>query len=857
LLPFWAVCLVPVSAPADEPVDVLAFFNAAEASEAELLDGFDPAGRVHLNRVALHGWGFPSLVREPSPRPGVLAAFEDAAPLGFSRADVDAAVAIAVKQLPEGRGVLSGVLEPIGLKFRREVRPDAAGQIRVPIPAACMAPGDYVLKLCLRAGGRVEWAELPLVVGPYLQRDRFHTYSWNAGGSNEADLARQIELARRAGVDVLDTAYLPAITALKEGLFISAHYVTLYQGDVADGYAAVAPYPDMARAQAEAIGEMARRYRHLLWCILNSEYGSDRMLRSPAYEAAMRREIGCGFDDLDISTLDSPIPGKTLLQVSPGVYPHGLPELAAHRFARRHGMGWFELNRQSMEVMRQRAPWLTLWTDPVFTNEQFEGFDAVGFWHYENDPYQTVALTQRAECARRLSGAREVFLTLSQWYSGVAADGGWGWGLRSPDHHRFNGWLALTLPVHALGYWELGELPDNPDCAAGLRDSLRRVVYPFGTLLTGTVIPSPPVALYVSTAGEFLSRANRPHNFWFQTHYLNGVVPALLERFRGQVDWVDDEDVLAGRLARYKLVLCPLFAATTDLLLTKLKEYQAGGGLLAGDELWGVSDLVPSLRFPGRSTDTLGLPYANESLPQWHRANRDAIRQWQPPELPPLSELLEVSTSTPDAFAALREFQDVRFAVVANGRFRRGEFARRHGYAEGYLDEGVAQETDLLVKAPATSVVYDVVHSRRLDSTEYTVVGDKLRISLVLEPAGGAILAFHPRPIAGVRVSPGLRRTVTPGLIVPLTITVLDDRGAPIAGTTAVRVQVRDARGRDQDVSGVHQAPRGTVRLPFGVPLDAEPGRWAVEVRDLTSGLEDRADLIVAPRSSRAIAPGQ
>lgn len=849
LAALWSVGLLFVPALAEEPVDALAFFNAAEVSEAELLDGFDPAALVHLHRVALNGWGFPSLVREPSRRPGVLAAFEDAAPLGFSRADVDAAVVVAVRQLPAGRGTLSGVLHPLGLKFRQEVRPDAAGQIRIPIPAACMAPGDYSLKLCLRAGERVEWAELPLVVGPYLQRNRFHTYSWNAGGSNEAELARQIELARLAGVDVLDTAYLPATTALKEGLFVSAHYVTLYQGDVADGYAAVAPYLDMAQAQAEAIGDMARRYRHLLWCILNSEYGSDRLLRSPAYEAAMRREIGFGFDDLDMDTQEYPIPGKGLPQLSSGVYPHHLPELAAHRFARRHGMGWFEINRQSMAIMRQRAPWLTMWTDPVFTNEQFEGFDAVGFWHYENDPYQTIALTQRAECARRLNGARQVFLTLSQWYSGVAADGGWGWGLRSPDHHRFNGWLALTLPVQALGYWELGELRDHPDCAAGLRESLAKVVYPFGTLLSGTRIPSPPVALYVSTVGEFLSRAHRPHNFWFQTHYLNGVVPALFERFQGQVEWVDDEDVLAGRLARYRLVLCPLFAATTDQLLTKLQEYQAGGGLLVGDELWGVAELEPALRFPGRSTDALGLPYANESLAQWHRRNREAILHWQPPEIPPLPELLDISSSTPDAIAALRELEGVRFAVVANGRFRPGEFAQRHGYPEGYLDEGVAQEIDLWVKAPASSVVYDVGRSRRLDPAEYTAVGDRFRMSLSLEAAGGALLAFHPRPVARVQVSLGAQRPVTPGTIVPLTVTVLDDRGGPIPGTTAVRLRVRDSRGLEQDVSGVHPAPGGVGRIPFGIPLDAKPGRWTVEVRDLTSGLEDRAPLTVGPRA--------
>jgi len=840
------------TAPAERATDALAFYNAAGVDEAQLLAGFRADDLIPLNRVALNGWGFPSLVREASARPGVLAAFEDAAPLGFSRADVDAAVLVAVRKLPGGRGWLSGVLGPTDLRFRHEIEPDAEGRIRIPVPAGCLAPGDYTLKLCLRAGEVTDCAELPLTIGPYLQRDRFHTYSWNAGGSNEAHLAAQIKLARLVGADVLDTAYLPATTALKEGLFVSAHYVTIHQGDVADGHAAVPPYFDMAQAQAEAIGDMARRYCHLLWCLPNSEYGSDRMLRLPAYEAAMRAEAGVGFADLDLDTTDYPIPSKALPQLSPGVYSRTLPELAAHRFARRHGMGWFELNRRSMAPMRERAPWLTMWTDPVFANEQFEGFDAVSFWHYENDPYQTVAWTQRAECARRLNGARQVFLTLSQWYSGIAGAKD-GWGLRSPDQHRFNGWLALTLPVHALGYWELGELERNPDCAAGLRDSLSEVVYPYGTLLSGTSIPPAPVALYVSTAGEFLSRANRPHNFWFQTHYLNGVLPALFERFHGRLDWIDDGDVLAGRLGQYRLVLCPLFAATTDELLSKLQEYQAAGGLLAGDELWAVEALAPALRFPGRSTEALGLPYANESLAAWHRANREAILQWQPEEVPPLADLLDVCTSTPDTFAALREAGGVRFAVVANGRFRQGEFAKRHGYtAESYLDEGVAQETDLLVEAPAASVVYDVVRSRRLAPAECTPAGDRVKLHVTLTPAGGAIFAFHPRPVARVRLDRGTDGPAWPGTVVPLTVTVLDDQGGPIAGPTAIRLRVADAQGVGQDVSGVHRAPNGVAHVPFGIPVSAQPGTWVIEVRDLTSGAGARMEFAVVQRPTQA-----
>lgn len=828
--------------------DALAFYNAATVSADDLLAGCDPDARVELNELALNGWGFRALVREPSARPGVLAAFEDAAPLGFSRSDVEAAVVLALHQLPPGEAELSGVLAPVGLKFRHPLQPDAAGPLRIPVPAACLAPGDYTLTVRLRAGAVTEWAELPLVIGPYLRRDRFHTYAWNSGGRTEADLAGQMELARLGGMDVLDTPYLPAVTALREGFLVSAHYVTIYQGDVAEGHAATDPYIDMARVQAEAIGDMARRYRHLLWCLPNSEYGSDRLVRTASYERALQEETGLSFDALRLASDRPLIPDRALPQVSPGVYAHHLPEIAAHRFARRHGTGWFELNRQSMAAIRERAPWLTLWTDPVVTNEQFEGFDAVSFWHYGIDPHMTVARTQRAECARRLSGAGQVFLTLSQWYSGIAGAED-GWALRGPDQHRFESWLALTLPVHALGYWAIGELAENPDCAAGLRAALGDVVYPYGTLLQGSTLPPAPVALYVSTTGEFLGRAHRAHNFWAHHHYLNGVLPALFQRFGSQVDWLDDDDVLAGRLSSYPVALCPMLEATTDELLAKLREYQEGGGLLAGDEYWAVEELAPALQFPGKSTDTLGIPYANENLAQWHRLNREAILQWQPPEIPPPAELLAITASTPDVFAAVRDAGDVRFAVIANGRFRKGEFAERHGYTdERYLDQGVAQETEVLVQAPAAAVVYDVTHSRRLEESACPSVGGRRRLRVELDAAGGAIFAFHPRPIAAIRADLGLPGAAMPGAIVPLTLTVVDDRDRPIPGPTALQVSVRDATGGEHDVSGFYPAGAGVARVPFGIPLEAEPGAWVIEARDLTSGQSLRLNLAVVAR---------
>jgi len=218
--------------PAPELVDACAFYNASGESEAELLKGFDPATAIQINQAALNGWGYAALVRTPAPQPGRLAAFENAAPLGFSRSDIGVEIEIPARNLPDGQAEIRGVLAPVGLKFRQKIRPDANGNLRIPVPAAVLAPGDYTLTVCLEAGSEREFAILPVVIGPYLRSDRFLTYAWNAGGTSEIDLEQQIRWARLLGIQVLDTPILPAVAALRNGLFVSAHLVTLYQGEV-------------------------------------------------------------------------------------------------------------------------------------------------------------------------------------------------------------------------------------------------------------------------------------------------------------------------------------------------------------------------------------------------------------------------------------------------------------------------------------------------------------------------------------------------------------------------------------------------------------------------------------------------
>jgi len=260
------------------------------------------------------------------------------------------------------------------------------------------------------------------------------------------------------------------------------------------------------------------------------------------------------------------------------------------------------------------------------------------------------------------------------------------------------------------------------------------------TSVIGFGEPAPgPVAMYLSSAGEFLSRADRPHNFWFHTHYLNGIPPALVERFKGRLAVLDDADILAGRHKDYRVLLCPLFRATTDQLRDCLKEYQAAGGILVGDTLWRVSGLTPDDVFPGKDSTDRGIPYANAELPWWHEANRDDIMKWTPKNLGREEEAFALDSPSPDMIFSLRKMDDVLYAVVVNARFVQGKWAKQFHISDpDYKDTGQPQGTVVTVRAPADAVVYDATHSRRLAGSEFARAGGRVRIPTRLPPAGAS-----------------------------------------------------------------------------------------------------------------------
>ena len=846
--------------PKGKAVDALAFYNADASAVAAIGKRIANAKRVELDRVELHGWW--KLIREPSKQPGTLTDLAKAGPAGFSRADHDAAVLVRARKRGVKQGRVCGTLEPGGLAFDHPVKLVRKRYLRIPVPATVLASGEYKLTLCVTAGGRSEAATVPITIGPYLHYDRYHAYSWQSGQGSAKGLLAQIRRAKRLGLSMVDQSYLPGTEALRAGLLVSAHEVTVHQNQV-KGTAATPANMKLAKAKGEAIGHLANRFSHIRWCLTNSEYGAGYLMPDPAFDRMMATDADVKPDRLrfrrpNVTKGKKPplryraVLDKRVRPLAPGVYRHTLPEIRAARYARREGCGWYRLNRLYAETIRRIAPQVRIWTEPTYHVEQFDQTDVVGFWEYSTNPYRLLHATKRADCIRRQVNAREVYVCVSQWFldvRGPAVNGKRPPVMRAPDHHRFYAWLIAAEPTHTMGYWALKETDKHPDCAKGIARAMREVAYPYGTLLRGTTVSPPPVAVYLSTVGEFLGRVDRPSNYWFRHHYLNGVMPGLLQRFKNRLVLLDDGDILAGRHKPFPVMICPIFRATTDQLRKALRQYQKAGGTLVGDGLWRVHGLVPNDTFPGKSPQQRKISYSNKTLARWQGANRDEILQWSPKGWDKRVGRLALDTPTSDVILSLRQSDDVLYAVAVNAKMRQGAWARKFGITDPrYRDTGVAQPAEVLVKAGTSAAVYDAIAGRRLTPDQFSREGERVRIRATLPAAGAGLWVVRPRAIARVVLDAGTTDSVRAGTCLMVVARVLDDRGQPVTGQTVVTLTVTDAAGKTQDVSGWFPARSGTVRIPVGIGVGAKPGTWTIQARDITSGLIGKLTVPVVAR---------
>jgi hypothetical protein len=158
------------------------------------------------------------------------------------------------------------------------------------------------------------------------------------------------------------------------------------------------------------------------------------------------------------------------------------------------------------------------------------------------------------------------------------------------------------------------------------------------------------------------------------------------------------------------------------------------------------------------------------------------------------------------------------------------------------MEDGLPSET-MLSLARKSGFVYDLLAGQPVPTT--TARG-QLRIPAALGPCEGRVFMVTDRAITGVKIeSPTAAKL---GDSATVKIAVVDKSGRPLDAVVPLRVDIRDAAGRDAERTGYYGAKHGRLELKLDLAANDQPGVWQIRVRELASGQMASSYMRVATR---------
>jgi len=216
------------------------------------------------------------------------------------------------------------------------------------------------------------------------------------------------------------------------------------------------------------------------------------------------------------------------------------------------------------------------------------------------------------------------------------------------------------------------------------------------------------------------------------------------------------------------------------------------------------------------------------------RALVSSLYQWLKPQFAAYAE-----GSEGPVMVGAREQDGVKYVTVLNNNRQAGPYTE-WTKKPTWLPYGKAQEARVGILAPAGSVVYDFVTSKKL-TAEYA--NGHLDLTVELPAVGAAVLCVYPKEFGELAVKPvGAYTRGTPGT---LEITLPDATGKALPGWQLVDVEITDPAGQPHDESGYYRLTGGKATLPFRPALNEAAGAWQVKVTERCSGLSAEGSLVV------------
>lgn len=573
-----------------------------------------------------------------------------------------------------------------------------------------------------------------------------------------------------------------------------------------------------------------------------------------AYRKASGREIpaeAVGKSGVDYSKLRN-FPGDRIIADDD-------PLLTYYRWFWKEGDGWNRLTsavHRGLKVGRREDVWT--WHDPAVRVAKAYGsggsVDVISQWTYSYpDPIRIGIATDELLAMARGAGAKQEVMKMTQiiWYRGQTApqakEGAPAaryqaqWEREQPDapfitiapmQLREAFWTKIARPIRGIMYhgWQslvpcegtVGYRYTNPQTQHELARLIEKVVRPLGPTLLRVPGSRSDVAFLQSFASEMF--AKRGTYGW--SGKWNGDAYLMLMYAQLQPEIVFDETVVQKGLEGYRVLVMMDCDVITVRMAERIRAFQAGGGLLIGDER-----LAPGIK----ADITLN------SRARSGRADED-----QKALLALAGELRgkldgrytrQVDSSDALVIPHVRHDKGSDYLFLINDHREFGSYVGQHGIV---MENGLPARA-MVRLARKDGFAYDLVEHREL---ELRKTGKGMEFESDLGPCDGRMILVTDQRIAGLKVETAQR--VERGGEAGMQIEVVDEQGKRVSAVVPVEVEVRDPQGRRGEFSGYYAAVDGKLEIRLNIARNDEFGLWQVKARELASGRAASASFRVA-----------
>ena len=573
------------------------------------------------------------------------------------------------------------------------------------------------------------------------------------------------------------------------------------------------------------------------------------------------------------------LPESKHLFIMPGVIDDNDENYLQRLYHYKWGDGVVVSNQRATELFKRYRQDIFAFSDPFRLTaiyDRFTGLDALSTWTYTNpDPKFMLYIESLIAAAKPLR--QKVVHTVTMLnYPGAIFPKSKGWAIMGPDELVETSWINLSRRPDALAIYT-GSMCDVFDANniepiqkysasfEAFKMFINKIVKPYGPMVKRLERLPRRVAVLSSESSRLYSASPN-----LAGHYANYQIYhfyTLLNMIHIPADIIFDETILRYGLDDYDMLVLPKCDTLVKSVFDEIIAFQKRGGVVISDQY--LRAPIPQVTrfyfdFTYRANVTADAIKSGKTYEVWDdHVKAESARFKDVNGITALDDqkimekyaqqlqfglkdkfIPNIECSSPTALLNALEKDGVIYLFVINDK---RDYGTRLGQYKAILEKALPQTVSISIKKwkHMSFNAYDIIDKKLLPSIEDSDGHHTFDVNL---PApGGKIIVLRPDKIRNIDIC--LSSDITIGNSNQLSILLRDEKGNLIRGISPVQITIIDPNGKISQGSDFYAAESGIVSFDFFAALNDTPGKWKIEVKDLTSGLIEVAEFKLEKQS--------